>query len=119
MIGVDLLFVDTAWDSQNNPKDEITPCLNILDWGTGRQVVIRLPDRESQSIRRAYRQFWLRPYGPPKRLISDQEKGIIRGIFADWAVAEGTELDPVGAENECQNGGWAAVEEDVLPDPPH
>ena len=66
-------------------------------------MVVRLPDRESRSIRRAYCQFWLRPYGRSERIISDQEKGVLRGAFAGRASAKGIELDPMGAENEYQD----------------
>eukprot|EP00959_Pyramimonas_sp_CCMP1952_P063174 1320376-Pyramimonas_sp.AAC.1 len=101
---MDLLFVDTTWGNQDKPENETTPCLNIVDWGTGKQAVVRFPGRESSAIRQVYRKYWLRAYGGPKRLISDQEKGIIRGIFADRASAGGAVFDPVGAESECQNG---------------
>ena len=66
--------------------------------------MIRVANRESRTLREAYRRYWLRAYGKPDRIISDQERGILRDIFADRASAEGTELDPVGAESEYQNG---------------
>ena len=62
VIGIDLLVVDTILDGQDKPENETTLCHNILDRGAGRPAVVRLPDRESQPIRRAYRQFGLRLY---------------------------------------------------------
>ena len=77
--------------------------LNVVCWGTGHQVVTRLPSRHGRDIRQAYRESWKRPYGCPQRIVCDGERGFARGLFADRCGADGTELDPTCAESSSQN----------------
>ena len=86
-MGMDILYLDTRWDNAEQQRKKDTLFLDMVDWGTGRQVVVRIPDREIGTLRDFYRPYWLRPYGRPKVLVSDQEKGILRGVFADRASA--------------------------------
>ena len=91
---LNILFLDAKWDNTDNERKEDTPFLNTVGRGTGRQAVARVPDRESGTLREASQRYWLRAYGRAKRLVSDQQMGILRVVFADRASAEGAKLGP-------------------------
>ena len=68
VIGMDIFFV---LGPENTTK---VPMLNIVCHGTGHQIVILLPSRHGQQIRRHYRAFWKRVYGTPRMIVIDGEK---------------------------------------------
>ena len=45
------------------------PCLNIIDEGSRRQVMIPLKDETAESIRRAYHVGWRRYYGRAREVL--------------------------------------------------
>eukprot|EP00969_Alexandrium_andersonii_P000638 27329-Alexandrium_andersonii.AAC.1 len=61
----------------------------MIDWGTGLQVAVRVANRESATLRAAYRHFWVHACGRPKKIASDQEKGIIRKDLRGWGERGG------------------------------
>ena len=97
VVGTDIFFV-------RNPDGTLRPMLSVVCWGTGLQFVTALPDRESSSIRKAYRSSWTRFVGYPRLLVVDQETGFSRGIFAQQVQAEGTELVVTSSRSPWQAG---------------
>ena len=78
--------------------------LNIVDEGTGMQVCIPMwKGVKSKDVRAAYRKYWLRWVGTPKRVLTDG------GTEFDVETAEGFERDctyvsKIAAESPLQNG---------------
>ena len=97
VVGLDIFFV-------KNHLGVKVPCLNMVDWGSLAQIVVPLPDQESQSIRRAYRRCWKRFFGCPRLLVIDQERGFSMGEFPHAAQAEGTEVTVTSSRSPWQAG---------------
>ena len=55
----------------------------MICWGTLYQQCVFLKDKSAAAVRRAYRRFWLRPFGPPRRLITDRGREFIASEFVD------------------------------------
>jgi len=60
-------------------------------------------DRSSVEMRKTYRQMWIRPYGHPKVLVVDNERGIVHCLFKDKANAEGTHFKITAAYSAHHN----------------
>ncbi|CAK0909173.1 unnamed protein product, partial [Prorocentrum cordatum] len=98
VIGMDIFFV---LGLENTTK---VPMLNIVCRGAGHQVVIPLPSRQGQQIRRHYRAFWERAYGTPRIIVIDGEKGFSTGEFPDAAEGDGAEVKVASATSPWQAG---------------
>ena len=68
-IGLDIFYV------QGPDKASKVPMLNMVCHGTAHQVVVPIPSRHGHQLRRHYRCFWKRPYGTPKYMVVDGERG--------------------------------------------
>ena len=80
------------------------PAVNMLCWGTDRQIVVPLANQSGEALREAYRRHWLRPYGRPRVLVVDQQLSICTGHFAERAEAYGTRLEVIPTESPWRNG---------------
>jgi len=97
-IGIDIFFV------QGPQKGTKVPLLNMLRHGTGLQIVVPLPSRQGKEIRRHYRAYWKRPYGTPRVMVVDGERGLSLGDFSAHLEADGTELKVTSATSPWQAG---------------
>ena len=59
-------------------------------------------DQSGETVRNAYRNYWLRSYGRPRILVVDQQRSLCSGIFAEKVESDGTrlELTPLEARGE-------------------
>ena len=97
VVGLDLFFL--------NASEKYTlPAMNIVCWGTGFQRVIHLRDQSGESLRNAYRNNWLRPYGRPRILVVDQQRSLCSGIFAEKVESDETRLEGTPLEAPWRNG---------------
>ena len=68
VIGIDLLELNVL-----NLSTQPIACLNVVCWGTGLQVVVKLPaGKTSREVRDAFALHWITPFGWPDLVISDQ-----------------------------------------------
>lgn len=107
VIGIYLFFVED-WKQDipgrfKSQRNEMLPMLSIACFGTQHQIVVPVTDRSSLTLRRAYRQHWTR-HGRPRLLITDNEKGIVRGVLRERCSAEGTKVKPTPGESPHVNG---------------
>ena len=78
--------------------------LNIVDHGSGFQMVIPLKSDDSVGIRQAYVSGWKRWARAPKQIVFDAAKQNFGKDLADPLELEGTELLPIAGEGQWQNG---------------
>ncbi|CAE8616635.1 unnamed protein product [Polarella glacialis] len=97
VVGLDVIFIK---DHAGNTR----PCLNMVDWGTGFQIVVSMNDREGESIRDAYRRNWRSFLGVPRVVVIDQEAGFLKGVFPASLSADGAEVVVTSARSPWQAG---------------
>ena len=78
--------------------------LNIVDHGSGFQMVIPLKSDDSMGIRQAYVSGWKRWTRAPKQIVFDAAKQNFGKDLADLLELEETELLPIAGEGQWQNG---------------
>ena len=78
--------------------------LNIVDHGSGFQMVIPLKSDDSMGIRQAYVAGWKRWARAPKQIVFDAAKQNFGKDLADPLELEGTEFPPIAGEGQWQNG---------------
>ncbi|CAE7255667.1 RE1 [Symbiodinium sp. CCMP2592] len=95
------LCVDTF---EMDVRDSKLHFLNIVDEGTGFQMVIPLwKGMQAKKVRNCYRKGWKRWAGPPVRLFCDGGKEF-EGEFEHGCSLDGTFLDASAAYSPWQNG---------------
>ena len=97
VVGLDLFFLNTY-------EKHTFPAMNIVCWSIGLQRVISLRDQSGETLRNAYRNYWLRSYGRPRILVVDQQRSLCSGIFAEKVESDGTRLEVTPLEAPWRNG---------------
>ena len=97
VVGVDVIYLRAL-----DPRDSIA-CLNIVDWGTGYQMVERLRSVDADHTWRTFLRVWGRTFGIPEILIPDLGTEF-RGDFADQAAQAGALVRHKGARSPWQAG---------------
>ena len=64
--------------------------LNLVDDATVFQVLVRLPSRHEDDLMEALLSGWLRPFGPPDEILTDQESGFKGNRFTEMLAQMGT-----------------------------
>eukprot|EP00971_Amphidinium_carterae_P326644 6457566-Amphidinium_carterae.1 len=101
VVGVDLMEIDSPVD----PNSKLL-LLNIIDWGSHYQQVIRVASKHSAAIWKGFCEAWLRILGPPTLLVVDQGTEFQRD-FGESASSQGCLVvtvntrTPWEAEQEC------------------
>ena len=75
--------------------------LHAIDACTRWSAVAILPNRESSSILSGFCSSWLRIYGPPQHVLSDQEGGLVRDEVAEWFSNKGIQLSFRAKSQHC------------------
>ena len=101
VVGVDIFYVRVTMDGQEEMK---VPILNIICWGTDLQMCVRITQEDGTTLRKAYRETWLRHYGKPRVLVLDQGRNFSKGIFPERAEADGSTLQIIPTEAPWRNG---------------
>ena len=97
VVGIDLFFV-FALDHQ-----KFIPVLSVVDWGTLFHQCAILKNKTADAVRRCYRRLWVRPFGPPRKLVSDLGREFTGAGFTKRVVADGTIHEFTSAESPWQN----------------
>ena len=88
-VQIDLLFFKTK------------VILHCIDACTRWSSVQLLPNREYSSIIDGFAACWLRLFGPPALVLSDQEGALVSDLISDWMDRRGIKLDFRAREQHC------------------
>ena len=97
VIGVDVIFLSSL------DKRETFPALNMVDWGTGYQMIERLKNMESDHAWRTFLRVWGRVFGIPEILVADLGNEF-RGQFVELASQAGALVRHTAARSPWQAG---------------
>jgi hypothetical protein len=97
IVGIDLFFIFAPDNSK------FLPVLSVVDWGTLFHQCAILKNKTAECVRRAYRRLWLRPFGPPRKLVSDLGREFTAAAFTNRIVSDGTMHEFTSAESPWQN----------------
>eukprot|EP00434_Breviolum_minutum_P026800 symbB.v1.2.023686.t2/scaffold2188.1/size86315/1 len=75
--------------------------LHAIDACIRWSAVAILPNRESSSILAGFCNSWLRIYGPPQHVLTDQEGGLVRDEVAEWFANKGIQLSFRAKSQHC------------------
>ena len=78
--------------------------LNIICWGTGYQMACTLPDKKSATARDAFSRLWVRHYGWPELLVTDQGPEFIGHEFANYVGDNGCLHHYIDSQSPWQQG---------------
>eukprot|EP00971_Amphidinium_carterae_P113979 2258445-Amphidinium_carterae.1 len=98
VVGVDLFFI------QGPEGDGQIPVLSMICWGTLMHVCVLLKDKTSKRVRKAYRRNWLRVFGPPRKVVSDQGGEFMGAEFCERLETDGSVHEVTPADAPWQNG---------------
>ena len=78
-VGGDILYA-------HDVNDEKHIFLNLVDWGTTFQVVVKIPGTKAEDLEKAFNDHWITPFGPPVTVSLDLEGGLQKGLarLCDW-----------------------------------
>ncbi|CAE7833764.1 RE2, partial [Symbiodinium necroappetens] len=97
VVGVDVIYLPAL-----NPRESF-PAPNMVDWGTGFQMVERLKNVEADHSWRTFLRTWGRTFGIPEVLVADLG-GEFRGKFAEVAAQAGALMRRTAARSPWQAG---------------
>ena len=75
--------------------------LHSIDACTRWSAVAILPNRESHSILSGFCSSWLRIFGPPQNVLTDQEGGLVRDEVAEWFSNKDIQLSYRAKNQHC------------------
>ena len=94
---IDLFFI-FAPDHQ-----KFIPVLSVVDWGTLFHQCAILKNKTADAGRRCYRGLRVRPFGPPRKLISDLGRKFTGAAFTKRVVSDGAIHEFTSAKSPWQN----------------
>ena len=98
--GIDLLELSVL-----NISAQPVTCLNAVCWGTGLQVVVKLPaGKTSREVRDAFARHWITPFGWPDLVISDQGPEFVGHEFNEFLGEHGVLDHKTDSQSPWQNG---------------
>ena len=78
--------------------------LNCLCWGTGFQMACIITDEQSPTVRNAFADTWVKHYGWPQLLITDQGTEFTGRAFADYVGQYGCLHHFIDSQSPWQQG---------------
>ncbi|CAE8697324.1 unnamed protein product [Polarella glacialis] len=93
VVGIDIMFHEYEGQS--------VPLLNMLDWGTGLQVVSRT-GRKARDVKKIFAEDWIRHFGLPELVVADQGSEFA-AEFTDYLHKLGVPVHPTDARSPWQN----------------
>ncbi len=63
--------------------------MNVVCWGTGYQMMSVIPDKRSVTVRDAFSKDWIRHYGWPELMITDQGPEFVGHEFVTYIASGG------------------------------
>ena len=97
VVGIDLFFIFAPGHQKFNPV------LSVVDWGTLFHQCAVLKNRTAEAVRLCYRRLWVRPFGPPRKLVSDLGREFTGAGFTKRVASDGTIHEFTSAEGPWQN----------------
>ena len=98
VVGIDLFFIFAP------VYQKFIPVLSsVVGWGTLFHQCAILKNKTADAVRRCYRRLWVRPFGPPRKLVSDLGREFMGAAFTKRAVSDGTINEFTSAESPWQN----------------
>ena len=106
-IGLDVKYV-SGWK-----VNQRVSCINIVDYGTGFQIVVPIYTKESSDlIKKVLQDSWIAWAGPPKALCVDPAQPNISQAMSEFCEARGITLHATAGDAHWQlgkverHGGW-------------
>ena len=96
VVGVDLVEFDDV------VIDKILA--NIVCWGTGYQMAVVIPDKTSLSARNAFATAWVKHYGWPELVVTDQGPEFVGHEFATYVGENGSLHHFIDSQSPWQQG---------------
>ena len=97
VVGLDIVLI-------RDHAGQKRPCLILICWGTGFQVVTPLGDQTAVALRKAHRWSWKRFMGVPRMVVVDQQRSFSQGWFPKVLQAGGIEVVVTSARSPWQAG---------------
>ena len=79
-------------------------CLSVVDRATMFHLAVLVKDHAPETLWNAFFQCWVQWAGPPKRIVVDQERGLIAEAFAKPASEAGCHVDSIASQAHWQAG---------------
>ena len=98
VVGLDVFHVQGVQDGTQ------MHVLNMLDWGTLYQVCVPIKDVSARRVRKAYRRYWLRVFGVPDRVVTDQGSEFVGAEMSERIESDGSYHELTPSESPWQNG---------------
>ena len=95
VVGIDVCFFE--WKGRQHPL------LNILCWGSGLQLIERLPNVDASATHHAFLRTWMMPFGPPSVLICDQGREFYGEDFSQRLMEQGVMVHFTDSHSPWQN----------------
>ena len=96
VIGADLFeFPDSGFDKI---------VLNVICWGTGYQQACVLTDKRSETVRNAIASLWIKHYGWPHLMVTDQGPEFVGHEFATYVGENGCLQHYIDSQSPWQQG---------------
>ena len=77
--------------------------LNIICWGTGYQMICVVPDKSAKSAKEGYAKHWVRYFGHPELVITDQGTEFTGATFTQYVAEGGTLQHLIDSQSPWQN----------------
>eukprot|EP00435_Cladocopium_sp_Y103_P050345 s671_g15.t1 len=97
VLGVDLIYIPEVGGGST------FPALNMIDWGTGYQMVERADNKDPRHLWELLWRSWARVFGVPKLIICDGGREFI-SHFIQQANGHGVAVHQIGAKAPWQQG---------------
>eukprot|EP00971_Amphidinium_carterae_P173220 3434410-Amphidinium_carterae.2 len=97
-VGADLFFL-----TGSTPSEKIA-VLSVICWGTVYQVCTIVPNKGAKEVRKAYLDSWIKHFGPPRRLVTDQGTEFTAAEFTERLTNEATQHELTATDTPWQNG---------------
>ena len=78
--------------------------MNVICWGTGYQMACTMPDQISKSTREAFASVWIKQYGWPELLVTDQGPEFIGHEFTQYVGENGCIQHYIDSQSPWQQG---------------
>ena len=92
---------------------------NMLCWGTGHQMACVIPDKTSLAARNAFASTWVKHYGWPELIITDQGPEFVGHEYTSYVASEGTLHHFIDAQSPWEQGrterAGGSLQESLLP----
>ena len=76
----------------------------MICWGTGYQMAEPIKDKQSSTVREAFARCWIKHYGAPELLVTDQGPEFLGGEFTKYIAEQGCVHHTIDSQSPWQQG---------------